>query len=1113
MNKKGLKNKIIKASAVIAVFSTSLAAAYFLTPNTVKKGVFNLPDETDADNDSAPHFSQFVTRLTNDIGINGEETENRTYYGMNASFDNFVVSFKKDSNSAINNIRIDGDIDLMMKGLNNINFNLDATIDYNDRTIPLDIGYVNQTVYFGLKDLRIKAGSTTIDELFGNEEDGIESLIYKYFIAAKEEGGINFDFMKFYEETYNGLIDGLFSNLNFSDLGSSMSLSPIEDDQEGMGLKVVEVEKNDGWDFDVTVQMHKFNQETSLMDINDFEISISVDQDLKLKRVDLGQISIANFTISGAIDIEMIEDLQVLAPNDPEYRNYNANYDYVEVINYKGWLQKLANFLDEDNQKFGFDFSLDLDKDTTEIGKIEGSINADFSNLIDLSSYQYVPVNTPNKRAAADLVSRVKDQTKLGIELSLLGQSEEEFANLAIAYADGSGYISLNESIGNNNEQLSVLKAKLETETINWLINELPGMFANLSGDTSSMDSLFSFVTDSTLVSSIKDGDYSAILDVIKSLKNDNDKIELELDISSIGLGNNATVGIVLDSRTGEENKVLNVDVSNIQIGSLALNVSMNSTDYQAIEIGETSNYDSLNFLPSVIDQVSGILDSKQAGFDIEGSVLDENNLGLLINGEGQFDYGNKFGFGDLTIDQYKYQNKGLWYSHKISLDVDNTTSNYNNNNAFFVYGDVDSDENIKGKVTVQSVLDIVDVIKTFLNENKDDPRFTKFIEPIMRMMSMSELSEIINSKNYFRLLKNDIVKSAKRSGDNLDLVIGGAIFSLDSDITIRVQLKEDKIDSLSVINLGLFGKTLNLKISLKEFDSNKQSKINHNDSFIDLSTIALLLKFGINTTKNNYYHLTADISISALLILNIDFNIEVSIVVQGEYVKIYGIIKDAKISSIAQDYLPLVTKSMKSEFTFETYPENDPHRLDGVGGYFHFKTTKDVRLAGTTVKHYKTTSANLLDGNNILTYLLEDFLFIRSSILGDIGSINLSGSEEKEAGNFTNLFTDTGFQYDTNQRLWKTGINLNEITGIDALRELELSIYGSQYENLEKLVVNLNVKALFVTVGVNATITLDNPDPSILDWSSSTQSAFDAINGVNFPEDKLNNPSAYIGY
>ena len=157
--------------------------------------------------------------------------------------------------------------------------------------------------------------------------------------------------MKFYEETYNGLIDGLFSNLNFSDLGSSMSLSPIEDDQEGMGLKVVEVEKNDGWDFDVTVQMHNFNQETSLIDINDFEISISVDQDLKLKRVDLGQISIANFTISGAINIEMIEDLQVLAPNDPEYRNYNANYDYVEVINYKGWLQKLANFLDEDNQK------------------------------------------------------------------------------------------------------------------------------------------------------------------------------------------------------------------------------------------------------------------------------------------------------------------------------------------------------------------------------------------------------------------------------------------------------------------------------------------------------------------------------------------------------------------------------------------------------------------------------------------------------------------------------------------------------------------------------------------------------------------------------------------
>ena len=69
MTKKNLRNKIIKASTVVAVFGASLTSAFFLTPNAVKKGTFNIPDETEADDDKAPHFSQFVAKLTNDTGI------------------------------------------------------------------------------------------------------------------------------------------------------------------------------------------------------------------------------------------------------------------------------------------------------------------------------------------------------------------------------------------------------------------------------------------------------------------------------------------------------------------------------------------------------------------------------------------------------------------------------------------------------------------------------------------------------------------------------------------------------------------------------------------------------------------------------------------------------------------------------------------------------------------------------------------------------------------------------------------------------------------------------------------------------------------------------------
>ena len=1119
MNKK-VKTRIIKTTTVVAAFILSLTGAYFLTPNATKKGTFNIIDQGDA-SESTSHFSDLITRFTTDTGILDDEvSKERTYYGLSAEFDNFSLSFKKDDNSTLNTIGVDGNLDLFMKGLKNINFNLNADVDYNGRNLPLEIGYINNTVYFGLKDLRVKAGSTTIDELLGNEEEGVESLIYKYFMAAEEEGGINFDVIKFVDETYSKLIDGVIGGLDMSSLDTSaLNFTAIEDDQEGIGFDVSEKQTSSGWDFDITVQIHNLDEETGDMNIKNIALKVSSDEDFRIKRIDLGTLEFGNFTIRGAINVQAIADLEVLAPDNEQASYYNANYNYVEVINYKGWLQKLANFLGDNNQKFGFDFALNLDSSSTEIGKIKGSINADFSKLIDLSDYK---ITRSLNHKKATLMDNVKDKAKLGIALDLFGQNNEEFANLAINYTDGAGYVTLNESLDDDGNTIQVLKSKLEAETINWMINELPGMFSSISNDSSSMDSLFSFVTDSTLVTSIKSGDYSPILDVINTLKNDNDKIEIGLDLSSLGLGDNASVDLVLDSRTGEDNKVLDVEINNIEIGSLSLDLSLNTTSYTEIEIGNEDDYDSLAFLPTVVDQVAGILDTKQAGFTLEGSLFDDKNLGLTISGQGQFDYGVKYGFGDLTINQYKYENKGIWYSHKIALDVDNRSSDYSANNAYFVYGDTSTDNNIRGKVTIQSVLDIVDVVKTFINDNGDDPRFTKFLEPIMKMMSMGEFSEIINSKNYFRLLKNDLVKSMKRDGDNLDLVIGGALFELDSDITIRVKLKDDKLDSLNLINLDISGKKLNLTIALKDFDENKVSNVDMSKSYIDFSAISLLLKFGINTTTNNYYHLTADVEIDFKIIKSLDldlnlfnFKVDVSIVVHDEYVKIYGVIDDAKITSIAQDYTPLFTKSIKSEFTFETYSDDDVNKEDGVGGYFDFKTTKVVALSGTTIKHYRTTSKNLLDGNNILVYLLKDFLLMRDSIMDKIGTIDLSSSEEKEASEFTNALTDTGFKYTEANKLWELGLNLDAITGIDALKDLELKIYGSDYENLQKLVVNLNIYAL-VTLPIGATITLDNPDPSITDWPSATQNAFDAIktnvSNSNFGS-KLNDPNAYLSY
>ena len=1122
MNKRKVGKLIAKIGTGVLCFGISLGAAFFLTPNA-RKTISMKNDKTETQEAASglpDHFMRFVTRLNEDTGIMDESiNEQQTYYGFNINFDDFEVSFKKDETSAVNKIGVAGDIDLKLKTIKDIAFNLDVDVNYNGREVPLELGFINKTTYFGLYDLRMKVGSTTIDELFGNEELGVESLLSQIFIASKDEGGINFDVESYIDDIVNDLIDnklgGMIANMDLSELTSSLNLRPLEDGEEGFGVNVTEDEIQGGWKFNVGIQIRNDSMDTAL------NLVLTVNEDYRLTRVDLGTIDLGNVTIKGALNINAIENYTVIAPDKPEYRRYNPAHNYVEVINYKGWLQKLANFIDEENQKFAVDFALNLgQKDNStlvNIGSIEGAINADFSKILDFSKYMG---GDPTQSVT---VNNFRNNASLGLDLHIFGQTNEEYSNLSVNYVEGQGYLKLNEKEDSNGVKKCVVKSKVETETMNWLIDEMPGMFSNIGGDENSssmISGLFSFITDSSFVSGIKGGDYSVILDLLKTVKNTEKTIEIGLDLSSLGFGSDASVDLVLDSEVAANHKVLNLDINNIELGSLVLNAELNTDEFTPIVIDELDSYDSLSFLPTVFDQVYNIVDTKQTGFVIEGSMLDNDGLGITLEGRGQLDFGVKYGFGDLTINQYKYKNKGVWYSHKIAIDVDNTTSDYSLNNAHFVYGEKNG-KNIKGKVTIQSVLDIIDVFMDFLEENKDNEKWTKFLDPIEKMLNVGELGNIISEKDYFRLLKNDLVKSCKRNGQQLDMVIGGELFDFDNDMTVRVNLKDDKLDSLELIDFKFSNnnsKLLNVKIALADFEVGRESSVDKSNlsSFMDLSSIAVLLKFGINTTENNYYHLTANIDLDLGIIDLFKFKLEVYVVVQNGYCKIYGAIDDAKILFAVQKYNDITTKSLKSEFTFETYPDGDPNREDGVGGYFHFKVTDTRRLSGDHVYHYKTTSKNLLQSENIIKYLLSDFLYMRDWIIDTIGGVNLSSDEEKAAGDFTNTFTDTGFKYSASEMKWSVGINLDVLTGVDALKDLEVNIYGNSQEKFSRLTGDLKIEAmklgsLSTKIGIGFDVSLENTNSSVTDWSSSIQSKFNKINSVSFSSEYLNNPDKYL--
>ena len=1141
-NKKSVRKVLARVGVGVASFVLALSGAYFLTPN--KTRVINL-DVFGSNEQEDSHFQQFIDKTKRDFGLDDDQGEEKVKNFLNITFDQFQVQYKVENSDNLNTIKVNGDLDFAMFGLfKNITFNLDADIDYNNRHLPLELGYSNETLYFGLKDLRLKASQTTIDHL---------GEVLQEFVFATElsnPNGLNIDtavLAELYEK-----VDGILSLENvteliskFSDENKSTSIVPdIHEEKEGSGWNFTV-----GLTIETTVKATEEGEEDEVTS-NTITLNIHTDGDYNLKSLDLNTIQFGDVTITGGLKFKTVPLTDFVSPED---RHPEMNYNYIEMFNYSGWIKKLAEFLSEDNQKLGLGFEMNLDykgENPTDVVKVEGSINVDFSELIDLSNYKagtYVPPSNEDEeeeepqepeqnvnQEEKTLLDDIKDKMGFNLQLDIIGQENIKYAGF------GAGYFKFNETTDELNNKKSVMKFKVDTETVNWMVNELPGIINSLSGSDSnkSLTTMFSFLTESEVVEAIKDGDYAVILDMLDTLNNDESKINIGLALSGLGIGDDARVDIILNSTYGDENaKVLTLNASDIAFGDYSLGLNVETGVYKATDMGDPDSYDSLDFLPSVVDQVAGLVDRKAAGFDIDATITDANKKYLDIEGYAQFDNsdGVKEGFGQLIIDQYKSNQSTPWYSHKLAVDVDNSGEELSDNNAYFIYGPLNSD-NIKGKTDLQSVVDIwTKVIKPFIDDAKDDPRYNKFLEPITKLLGVSALASAIQDKNYARLAANDLLSKigtfSDANGDGLEIIVCKDLLGLDSDINVKVYFTDEKkIDRLNV-TLKFGEKDIDLTLGLKEYDDDLANPFNKNDSYMDLSGIKELLRLGINTTKLGYYHLTADILMDIPLgsFLDIDlYGVNAYIYVDGSNVKLYGVLPDVpSIALVSMD--ATAVENITTEFTFETYKPTDPDYDpdDEVGGYFHIKRSVTKSLFGWgwsktySYYYYKATSKAFLD--NILGYILSSMIGLTESTCDMVGNLSLS-SEEKPAGNFVNTFTDTGFSFSetgnpetsSHKETIKVGLNMNELTGVSQLGALELTLnsaydanYGDCLSSLHAefgiLIISVTADLRVANLGTNATWATDKYDNVALDTRIAN------VKAVNVPTNKMNDPFKYV--
>lgn len=1070
MKKIITKKRLFTGTAFTLIFAGGLAGAYAITPNRVRKVETSI--NTSGDDQTPTYFNKFVSKLSSTV------EDDEQILGLSASIDDLSISYPSKDGLLNNQITINGDLNILMRCLNDFDFTVDLDVNYNNKHVDLGLGLVEKDFYFALNDLRIKSSNTST-------LDALDYIMECFFDPENEDGlGLNFDVEKW--------ISGQFSDIDFSSLlssfGGTSSLSMTE-----------------------TVQGNNVHINISVSGI---DIEIIIDKEsLAIKKIDLGTMNIGDVQISGEINCSVIDS--VLKLDDPSYPKQRG--EFVEAISYIGWVDRLLDLFK--SKKLGLDFNLQATLEEndvyTTIADLTTEFNLDATNVIDfnqliqdMDDVSFTEVTESIKAKAVKASSNEETEEKnaldfiskleFGLDASVKGQDNEEYSNISLSYFDNASYLTFNEDESNN----AVMRAKLDNSALSSLIKQVPEMVSSLTSQGTGSEAkvnakaveetsedLFAFITSSELITAINNNDFSGILDVIKNISNDNGAIYLDLDLSSLGLGANAEVNLVLDSNKESANEVLAIDVKDITIGNLHVDAQLATDEFNGATIEKTKEikdqFDEISFVPGILNQTSSLLDAQRGLIDVSGSILDDDNQGYVIDGKAQFDALEKVGYGKVNLREYssKIVNSNKYVDHVIDFDIDNRDESLNNKNARVVYN-----KNLKAKLTVQTFVDIFDLFKDLLQT--DDERFTKFNGPIVELLLGGAISEIITSKDFIKLTKSSFLKSIKQvnNGNSFEVVINGSIFEMESDITVRVNFKvennEQHLDGIEIVNLKALGKNINMNIRLADFNESFTSSVNVNDNFMDFSQIKVLLDFGINTTKLAYYHLTASVDLQVSVLKVLSFDLDFHITVDGKKTKVYGSIpKVPWLSDIASD--DIATTSVSSEFVFE--PTED------IGGVFHIVRNEDHLLSKDEVVYYQATSDKFVE--SIIQYLVVDMLNIRSSAVDGLSNSSIS-TEKSYDSDYSKLFTENGFAYSKSgtTNTWDIGINLNQIIGNDTLGALYVTLNGKD-DGKSGLFTTAHVTTSIASlITVNADITLVNPSFTQLDWSSDIEAKYQKV-------------------
>lgn len=1009
------------------LFGVTACSAYFMIP-AKQAAISDSDDGGNSDSTSVDPLTptqHFVNNLENITGLSA------TVNSFSATFANPLntsSSTKADVTIALEKTSLA----LAIDGWPDVSLNLDTTIDYNGLSKPVHVSYVKAS-----------------DDANARRNLYVSALGLKY---------------KTTDENYANFFASLFTTFKLADIPSpdfsSMDTSSLTKLLDNMTSTALE---SGGYTFKLPLD------DLAWTDSAKQYITMVSDKDYNLTSVSTTGISIKGCALKFDVGIntQAALDLTKFVPSD--------SASYLDIYNSWGVIEKVTNLIR--NPSFGIGVDISVVKNITEssvtntyqVANILGSANLN----VTTNDYQgQLSVSAPKAQTLKSLASTLPDDKKTTQSLAADYVKSGDDANVYVSYNDG-------------------LKLQMKTSVANAIITKAKADFP--AQDLSSVNKLFDFVTTSPAMKGLADGKFESVISMLDDFKIGDNTLEATLRLANLGLGSDSAVVVTLDGNQ-TKNTFAKVVIQNVVLKDYEIEKAAFTLQAYTAPSLVSSDYQSLNDSMTIYDQVVALAKDTTAAIDVKGAVMKYDTTALKDTGDGvsftgstEFDANQdtskdanaKSGTGTATITQLK--NNAEYQTHHIGIDV------RGENDMLFRYttGDPTSSDTkyLNGRFTIQTLNDIIGLIKELMNST--DTRYTKFFDPIKEQGATLVVGKIV-AGDYEELIRNKILDSVSVTSDEIVVSIDKTLLSTDKAIELTLTRKDGKISGLNIANFVIDGMSIEgVKLTLGTYDAAQLKKLPEPGvvNYLQFSEIKVLLAFGITTSEQSYFHLTATASVGIGSLKLIKLTMDFHITVNGTEVKVVGkttLPLVPFVNGTSPNYLFGGTRTVK--FYYQT-------------GYCYLNGYDDYGLSFLN----SSDSIKVVDTNfasNFLHYFLNNILQMTSKIQNQITTSSSASASKPIA--FEQVLTAFTYDNSTGSPTWDMTINTGVLANDSKLGNLVLHIVGTDDDatdnvvdgHLTTLTANWSITA-GLKITVDLTANLANPGSTANEFPSDILSDY----------------------